>query len=73
MLYAAADAGAASPVGAWLHAAGYRCVPVEGFGLAIGELMAHRAAFAMLIVDIDGFGQVLDINGTGAGIADRGQ
>jgi len=56
VLYAAADAGAASPVGAWLHAAGYRCVPVEGFGLAIGELMAHRAAFAMLIVDIDGFG-----------------
>ena len=56
VLYAAADAGAASPIGDWLRAAGYRIVPVEGFGLAIGELMAHRAAFTMLIVDIDGFG-----------------
>lgn len=56
VLFAAADSGAASPVGDWLRAAGYRVVPVEGFGLAIGELMAHRAAFAMLIVDIDGFG-----------------
>ena len=56
ILFAAADADASCPVASWLLAAGYRVIPAEGFGLAIGELMAHRHAFRMLVIDIDGFG-----------------
>lgn len=56
ILYAAADADMASPVAAWLLSAGYRVIPAEGFGLALGEVLARRSAFGMLVVDIDGFG-----------------
>jgi len=56
ILYAAADADMTSPVAAWLLAAGYRVIPAEGFGLALGEVVARRAAFRMLVIDIDGFG-----------------
>lgn len=56
ILYAAADADMTSPVAAWLLSAGYRVIPAEGFGLALGEVVARRAAFRMLVIDIDGFG-----------------
>lgn len=56
ILYAAADADMTSPVAAWLLDAGYRVIPAEGFGLALGEVVARRAAFRMLVIDIDGFG-----------------
>ena len=56
VLYAAADADMSDPVAGWLAAAGQQVIPAEGFGLAIGEVMARRPAFGMLVIDIDGFG-----------------
>lgn len=56
VLYAAADADISAPVAAWLQAAGHRVIPAEGFGLALGEVLARRSAFGLLVVDIDGFG-----------------
>lgn len=56
VLFATAEAGSPCQVTSWLRMAGYRVIPAEGFGLAIGELMANRPTFGMLIVDIDGFG-----------------
>lgn len=56
ILYAAADPGGPCPIAGWLRQAGYRVIPAEGFGLAIGELMANRRAFGMLVIDVDGFG-----------------
>lgn len=56
ILLASADAGAPCPVTDWLRAAGHQVIPAEGFGLAIGEMLAHRRFFSMLILDIDGFG-----------------
>ena len=56
ILFAAADAGGPCAVTGWLRGMGHRVIPAEGFGLAIGELLANRRAFGMLILDIDGFG-----------------